>query len=139
MIDGDLLEKAGKLCKAVHKKGLCPGTHGNMSYRDGGRIRITPTGRSMEYPAFVIIDDPLASSDAALHREFYRINPEVDWVIHIHGETVNDSLAMMSVAGHGTWLGFKFPIDVKKVGKVLEKEKFYGLPRDSGENAAVGS
>lgn len=121
----ELMKQAVKICQALHHMGVCPGAHGNMSYldSDSGVIIITKTGCRMDEPVFVEAQLDDASSDTDLHQEFYRKNSNVDWVIHCHGILEGlEGLEMLAWSKeHGSWLGFKFPIDEKKLGKVFRK------------------
>lgn len=107
-----MLKRAEEFCQILKQSGLCPGNHGNLSFKIGDEIIITTTGCSMENPEFCTIDSDHASSDAKLHQEFYRLHPEVDWVAHIHGMVMSDALIVMIVKDHGCWLGLKFPISI---------------------------
>ena len=77
-------------------KNLTPGISGNMSARlDDKRILITSSGSANGYLSeddFSVIDydgnfvdgNKKPSSEKLLHCEFYKIRPDVDYILHMH-------------------------------------------------------
>ncbi len=86
------LIKYGKLCG---EKNFTPGVSGNMSARVGENILITTSGSANGYLSeddFVLIDmngqvvegSKKPSSEKMLHIEFYRVRPDINYIIHVH-------------------------------------------------------
>ena len=82
----------GKLCG---RKNFTPGVSGNMSARLGENVIITTSGSANEYLCendFTIIDfngdvvgsGKKPSSEKMLHVEFYKLRPDVNYIIHVH-------------------------------------------------------
>jgi L-fuculose-phosphate aldolase len=80
--------------RALTERGLVVGTAGNVSVRDGDRIRMTPTRTAyagLRRSGLVTLDldceepPPTASLEWRLHVEIYRRRPEVRAVVHAHG------------------------------------------------------
>ncbi|GGX89796.1 class II aldolase/adducin family protein [Streptomyces minutiscleroticus] len=74
--------------------GLSPGSSGNLSVRDGGRVLITPTGADLAAldpdgltvldPDGTHLDGPRPSKEFPLHLAFYRRDPGTAAVVHLH-------------------------------------------------------
>ena len=86
------LIKYGKLCG---EKNFTPGVSGNISARVGENVLITTSGSANGYLCeddFVLIDmngnivdgKKKPSSEKMLHIEFYKIRPDVNYIIHVH-------------------------------------------------------
>ena len=86
------LIKYGKMCE---EKNYTPGVSGNMSARVGENILITTSGSANGYLSeddFVLIDmngnivegSKKPSSEKMLHVEFYKVRPDVNYIIHVH-------------------------------------------------------
>ncbi len=86
------LIKYGKL---AGEKNLTPGVSGNFSARYGDKIIITVSGSANGYLTeddFVIIDfngnvvegAKKPSSEKMLHVEFYKIRPDINYILHVH-------------------------------------------------------
>lgn len=82
----------GRLCGV---KNFTPGVSGNMSARYEDKILITSSGSAngylsetefslIDYEGNVIDGNPKASSEKLLHCEFYKIRPDVNYIIHVH-------------------------------------------------------
>lgn len=121
--------KYGQLAEA---KDLTPGVSGNMSARFEDKILITSSGSANGYlneDDFVIIDfdgnvvdgHKKPSSEKMLHCEFYKMRPDVNYIIHMH------SPFLSSFASAG--IALDKPIMAENVfyfGKIPLAE--YGLP-----------
>ena len=119
----------GKLAEA---KNLTPGVSGNMSARYEDKIIITSSGSANGYLTeddFAIIDydgniingTKKPSSEKLLHCEFYKMRPDVNYIIHMH------SPYLSSFASAG--MPLDEPIMAENVfyfGKIPLAE--YGLP-----------
>lgn len=81
--------------KLAGLKNFTPGYSGNLSARYGKNIIITTSGSANGYLTeedFVVIDfngnviegNKKASSEKFLHIEFYKMRPDVNYVIHVH-------------------------------------------------------
>ncbi len=77
------------------QKGFTPGVSGNLSARYGDNIIITVSGSANGYlkkDDFVVIDFEgnivkgykKPSSEMRLHIEFYKIRPDINYIIHVH-------------------------------------------------------
>jgi len=86
------LIKCGKL---AGKKNLTPGSSGNISARYGENIIITASGSANGYLSeddFVVIDfdgntvngNKKPSSEKMLHVEFYKMRPDINYILHVH-------------------------------------------------------
>lgn len=84
-----------KYGKRAGKKNFTPGVSGNMSARVGDNILITTSGSANGYlqeDDFVLIDfggkvvegAGKPSSEKMLHIEFYKMRPDVNYIIHVH-------------------------------------------------------
>ena len=85
-----------KYGKRAGKKNLTPGISGNMSARVGDNILKTTSGSAngyLEEDDFVLIDfggnvygesTKKPSSEKMLHIEFYKMRPDVNYIIHVH-------------------------------------------------------
>ena len=85
-----------KYGKRAGKKNFTPGVSGNMSARVGDNILITTSGAANGYLKegdFVLIDfggnvyeesTKKPSSEKMLHVEFYKMRPDVNYIIHVH-------------------------------------------------------
>ncbi|MGH9839295.1 MAG: class II aldolase/adducin family protein [Blastocatellia bacterium] len=86
-----------QLCEigaSFHERGYAFGSTGNLSVRDGERIRITPTGKSLKAlrpDGLACIDleartsgDNQPSKEYPFHLAIYRRRPEVNAVVHLH-------------------------------------------------------
>jgi len=99
MIDFDIIKQVKK--EIIHyghlaeQKNLTPGVSGNISARIEDKIIITSSGSANGYlkeEDFAIIDldgnivegDKKPSSEKLLHCEFYKIRPDVKYIIHMH-------------------------------------------------------
>lgn len=82
----------GKLCGV---KNFTPGVSGNLSARYKDKILITTSGSANGYldeDDFVVIDfegnvfkgKKKASSEKMLHVEFYKMRPDINYIIHVH-------------------------------------------------------
>lgn len=81
-------------CQELHRRGLCPGTSGNVSVRDGQSWLCTPTGGALgdvSADALCAIGaDGAPAADArptkewGLHLALYRARPEVQAIVHLH-------------------------------------------------------
>lgn len=87
-----LIVQAGR---RMSEKGLVGANEGNISARLGDRLYMTPSGRSKEQlrPEDVVVTDLEGrvmegalkpTSEAILHRECYRLRPDVGGVVHCH-------------------------------------------------------
>jgi len=81
--------------KIAGKKNFTPGISGNLSARYGNNIVITTSGSANGYlneDDFVVIDfdgnviegNRKPSSEKMLHIEFYKIRPNINYIIHVH-------------------------------------------------------
>lgn len=91
-------EKVNELIKygqILGNKNLTPGYSGNMSARFGNNVIITKTGTSNSFLTeddFVVIDysgniisgSGKATSEKFLHIEFYKMRPDINYIIHVH-------------------------------------------------------
>ncbi len=84
-----------KYGKRAGKKNLTPGVSGNFSARYGDKILITTSGSANGYldeNDFVVIDyegnvvegNKKPSSEKMLHAEFYKIRPDINYILHVH-------------------------------------------------------
>ena len=84
-----------KYGKIASEKNLSPGYSGNMSARYGDNVIITKSGTSNGFLCeddFVVIDFGgnvisgcgKASSEKFLHLEFYKMRPDINYIIHVH-------------------------------------------------------
>ncbi|MBQ8168855.1 class II aldolase/adducin family protein [bacterium] len=91
----DLKKSLIKCGKMAGKKNFTPGMSGNLSARFGDKILITTSGSANGYLSeddFVLIDfdgnvvegDKKPSSEKMLHVEFYKIRPDVNYILHVH-------------------------------------------------------
>lgn len=82
----------GRMAEA---KNLTPGVSGNISARVGDRVIITASGSANGYLTeddFAIIDlngnivegTKKPSSEKLLHCEFYKMRPDINYIIHVH-------------------------------------------------------
>lgn len=87
-----LIFKYGKL---LGYKGYSPGVSGNISARVDDKILITATGTANGYlkeDDLTLIDfsgNPVsgskkASSEKMLHAQFYKMRPDINFIIHVH-------------------------------------------------------
>ena len=99
------LIKCGKL---AGKKNFTPGMSGNISARYGENIIITTSGSANGYlkeEDFVVIDfdgkpvksDKKPSSEKMLHVEFYKMRPDINYILHVHSPYLS-SFASANVA-----------------------------------------
>lgn len=131
-----------KYGKRAGKKNFTPGMSGNISARFGNNIIITTSGSANGYlkeDDFVVIDfdgnvvqgNKKPSSEKMLHVEFYKMRPDVNYILHVH------SPYLSSFASAG--LALEEPIMAENVfyfGHIPLAE--YGLPssRDLVEKTA---
>ena len=91
----DIKKELIKYGKIAGKKNLTPGVSGNLSARYGENIVITISGSANGYLSeddFVVIDfdgnvvegDKKPSSEKMLHVEFYKLRPDVNYIVHVH-------------------------------------------------------
>jgi len=84
-----------KYGKRAGKKNFTPGMSGNFSARFGDNIIITTSGSANGYlkeDDFVVIDfdgnivqgNKKPSSEKMLHVEFYKMRPDVNYILHVH-------------------------------------------------------
>ena len=84
-----------KYGKRAGKKNFTPGMSGNFSARYGNNIIITTSGSANGYlkeDDFVVIDfegnvvqgNKKPSSEKMLHVEFYKMRPDVNYILHVH-------------------------------------------------------
>lgn len=84
-----------KYGKRAGKKNFTPGMSGNISARFGDKILITTSGSANGYlkeDDFVLIDfegnvvegSKKPSSEKMLHVEFYKMRPDVNYILHVH-------------------------------------------------------
>lgn len=84
-----------KYGKRAGKKNFTPGVSGNISARYGDNIIITTSGSANGYlkeTDFVVIDfagnvvkgNQKPSSEKMLHVEFYKMRPDVNFILHVH-------------------------------------------------------
>ena len=84
-----------KYGKRAGKKNFTPGMSGNISARYGENIIITTSGSANGYlkeEDFVVIDfegnvvcgNKKPSSEKMLHVEFYKIRPDINYILHVH-------------------------------------------------------
>lgn len=123
------LIKYGKL---AGKKNFTPGMSGNISARYGENIVITTSGSANGYldeDDFVVIDfdgktinsNKKPSSEKMLHVEFYKMRPDINYILHVHSPYLS-SFASANLA-------LKEPIMAENVfyfGHIPLAE--YGLP-----------
>ncbi len=131
-----------KYGKRAGKKNFTPGMSGNISARYGNNIIITTSGSANGYlkeDDFVVIDfdgnvvqgAKKPSSEKMLHVEFYKMRPDVNYILHVH------SPYLSSFASAG--IALEEPIMAENVyyfGSIPLAE--YGLPssRDLVEKTA---
>jgi len=81
--------------KKAGEKNFTPGVSGNLSARYGNNIVITTSGSANGYldeDDFVVIDfagnvvegNKKPSSEKMLHIEFYKLRPNINYIIHVH-------------------------------------------------------
>ena len=81
--------------KKAGEKNFTPGVSGNLSARYGNNIVITTSGSANGYldeDDFVVIDfdgnvvegNKKPSSEKMLHIEFYKLRPDINYIIHVH-------------------------------------------------------
>ena len=90
----ELKQELIKYGKLAGEKNFTPGYSGNFSARCGDNILITSSGSANGYLTeddFALIDmegnlieGRKPSSEKFLHLEFYKIRPEVNYIIHVH-------------------------------------------------------
>lgn len=91
----DLKKELIKYGKRAGKKNLTPGVSGNISARYEDKILITTSGSANGYldeEDFVLIDfggnivegNKKPSSEKMLHVEFYKIRPDINYILHVH-------------------------------------------------------
>jgi L-fuculose-phosphate aldolase len=92
---GDLKEVIVEIAKTMDQKNLVNTYEGNLSIKQGGRILITPTGRSKASltPDLIAVVDENGrqiegnlrfSSEFLLHAAAYRLRPDATGAIHCH-------------------------------------------------------
>lgn len=90
-----VIKKLIKYGKRAGKKNYTPGVSGNLSARFGDNIIITTSGSANGYLTeddFVLIDfsgdvvkgNKKPSSEKLLHAEFYKMRPDINYVLHVH-------------------------------------------------------
>ena len=128
----DLKKEIIKYGQLAEAKNLTPGVSGNISARYGENIVITSSGSAngyLEEDDFAVIDfcgqvvqgTKKPSSEKLLHCEFYKMRPDINYIIHMH------SPYLSSFASAG--LALEEPIMAENVfyfGKIPLAE--YGLP-----------
>jgi L-fuculose-phosphate aldolase len=86
-------EKVIQLCRKLHQQGFLAAGDGNVSYRDGDRIVITPAGVSKAslHPSTMATMDlggevisGLPSSEKLMHLTVYKHCPQAVAVVHAH-------------------------------------------------------
>lgn len=91
----DIVKQLIKYGKRAGKKNFTPGVSGNISARYGENIIITTSGSANGYLSdddFVVIDfdgnvvqgNKKPSSEKMLHVEFYKMRPDVNYILHVH-------------------------------------------------------
>lgn len=90
----DARESLVAWCQELHRRGLCPGTSGNVSVRDGQGWLCTPTGGALgdvraDALAAIGADgapdgDARPTKEWGLHLALYRARPEVQAIVHLH-------------------------------------------------------
>lgn len=91
----DIKQEIIKYGQLAEEKNLTPGVSGNISARFGDKVIITSSGSANGYLSeddFAIIDydgkivegDKKPSSEKLLHCEFYKMRPDVNYIIHMH-------------------------------------------------------
>ena len=81
--------------KLAGEKNFTPGYSGNFSARYGNKILITSSGSAngylsedelvlMDFDGNLVEGNKKPSSEKMLHAEFYKIRPDVNYIIHVH-------------------------------------------------------
>lgn len=123
------LELASKLvntCHLIHRKGLVSGSGGNISYRIGDCVYITPSGYAFETlkkEHIVCTDmkghyegDICPSKELSLHLKCYQARQDISAIIHVHSvyavalSCVNNidqnSIVPVFTPGYGARVGY---------------------------------
>ena len=90
-----LIQKLIKVGSLMGKKGYTPGYSGNISARFGENILITTSGSSnaflkesdfalINFDGEKVIPDRKPSSEKKLHIEFYKMRPDINFILHVH-------------------------------------------------------
>ena len=90
-----LIEKMIEIGKRLGSKNYTPGYSGNLSARYGDNIIITTSGSSngfltkgdfveTDFSGKAVDSEKRPSSEKLLHLEFYKIRPDVNYIIHVH-------------------------------------------------------
>lgn len=91
----ELKQEIIKYGKLAGEKNFTPGVSGNMSARYGENVLITASGTANGYldsDDFSVVDfsgkllagSKKASSETPLHLEFYKMRPDINYIIHVH-------------------------------------------------------
>ncbi len=91
----ELKQEIIKYGKLAGEKNLTPGVSGNISARYGENVLITASGTANGYldsDDFSVVDfsgkllagSKKASSETPLHLEFYKMRPDINYIIHVH-------------------------------------------------------
>jgi L-fuculose-phosphate aldolase len=94
MNEDEIRNRIVSICQNLYKRNLNLGYAGNVSFRQGDSIWITPAGRPKHriLPGEVVrvdlLENPIgsgrASSEGKMHYALYRRRPEVHAIIHAH-------------------------------------------------------
>ncbi|WP_072314896.1 class II aldolase/adducin family protein [Agrococcus sp. Marseille-P2731] len=99
-------ERIVELGARLDTLGMCPGTSGNISAIEGGRILVSPTGARLgalvaaELSVLDLdgthVDGPRPTKEAVLHAAVYRERPAARAIVHTHSPW---ALALSCLAG----------------------------------------
>lgn len=114
-------------CRALAGAGLSPGSSGNASMRDGGRILITPTGsalRRVSAEEIAVLDadgthlaGPAPTKEWAMHVAAYRARPDAGAVVHLHSRAAT-AVSCLTTAPGADPLPAYTPYRVRMLGRV---------------------
>jgi 3-dehydro-4-phosphotetronate decarboxylase len=89
-----LLENLCEVAESFYRRGYAFGSTGNISVRDGGRVWITPTGKSLKGltpgqlacvgPEGESLNENRPSKEFPFHLAVYRRRVDVSAVVHLH-------------------------------------------------------
>ena len=95
LTDTEIRKAITEISKAMYDKGMVNALEGNVSYKDGNRIYITPSGICKGYLTSEMISvvnmsgeliegDLKASSELKMHTACYKLRDDIRAVIHTH-------------------------------------------------------
>jgi len=94
-----------EFCRALYERELVAGVGGNVAMREGDRVLVTPSGRSLGYlaPEDVVVVDLSGnaigqgkpSKEVTMHLAILRECPDANVVCHVHGAYIIAASCML--------------------------------------------